>query len=87
MAELHESFTDQGVSKMRPMQSLTVAPGQPVTLVPGGYHIMLMNLKQPLTEGQTVPLTLTFEKAGPVKVSAMVAKAGAPSMRMDNMHH
>jgi hypothetical protein len=97
MAELHESFTDGGVSKMRPIAGLPVTPDKPVILAPGGYHIMLMNLKQPLSEGQTVPLTLTFVKAGQVNVSAIVAKAGAPdmpmdhgsmgSLQMDNPHH
>jgi hypothetical protein len=97
-AELHESMSDQGVMKMRPVAGLAVAPGTPVTLSPGGYHIMLLQLKQALVEGQTVPVTLTFEKAGPVSTSAIVQKAGAPAMRtggqgpmggmpMDNMRH
>jgi periplasmic copper chaperone A len=97
-AELHESFVDQGVTKMRPVAALAVAPGKPATLKPGGYHIMLVELKQALKEGDTVPLTLTFEKAGPVSVTATVEKAGASAMPMtdhgqmggmpmDNMHH
>ena len=76
-ADLHESFVDQGVMKMRPVTSLPVAPGQPIKLTPGGHHIMLMNLKKPLNVGDHVAVTLTFEKAGPVSVEAIVAKAGA----------
>jgi copper(I)-binding protein len=76
-AEVHESFQDHGVMKMRPVASLPVAPGQPIRLTPGGYHIMLMDLKKPLNPGDHVPVTLTFEKAGPVQVEAIVAKAGA----------
>ena len=44
-AELHESFDDHGVMKMRPVASLSVAPDKPVKLAPGGYHIMLIGLK------------------------------------------
>jgi copper(I)-binding protein len=95
-AELHESFSDKGVMKMRPVAALPVAKGQPVTLSPGGYHIMLVHLKQALKEGDVVPLTLTFEKAGAVSTTATVAKAGAAAMPaaggaggmpMENMRH
>ena len=54
-AELHESFTEHGVAKMRAVAALPVVPGTPVTLAPGGYHIMLMGLKQPLKEGDSFP--------------------------------
>lgn len=76
-AEIHETIMDQGVMKMREVPGLAVAPGATVTLAPGGLHIMLMALKQPLTEGQTVSLTLVFEKAGEVPATALVAPAGA----------
>jgi copper(I)-binding protein len=76
-AEVHESFTENGVSKMRGVGPLTVEPGKPLTLAPGGYHIMLMELKQPLKQGDTFPVTLTFEKAGPVTATVTVEKAGA----------
>jgi copper(I)-binding protein len=80
MAGLHESINDNGVMKMRPVASLPIAPGKAVTLAPGGYHIMLMDLKQPLTEGETFPITLSFAKAGQVTATARVAKAGAAAM-------
>jgi copper(I)-binding protein len=75
-AALHESFDDHGVMKMRPVAALPVQPGKPVALAPGGYHIMLEGLKQPLQPGQTFPVTLTFANAGPVTVTATVQKAG-----------
>jgi len=62
---------------MREMRAVEVAPGARVTFSPGGMHIMMVGLKQPLKEGQTFPLTLTFEKAGNLDVMVSVAKVGA----------
>jgi periplasmic copper chaperone A len=76
-AALHESFSENGVSKMREVAGLAVSPGTPVTLAPGGYHIMLMGLKQPLKQGDAFPVTLTFEKAGQVTATVTVEKLGA----------
>ena len=76
-AELHESFTQGGVMKMRPADAAPVAPNKPLRLVPGGYHIMLMGLKQPLKEGDTFPITLKFQHAGEVEATALVRNAGA----------
>ena len=76
-AEVHESVSENGVMKMRPVTALPVAPGKPVTLSPGGYHVMLMDLKQPLTTGESFPLTLTFEHAAPITVTVQVESAGA----------
>jgi periplasmic copper chaperone A len=75
-AALHESFDDHGVMKMRPVAGLAVQPDKPVKLAPGGYHIMLEGLKQPLQAGQTFPVTLTFANAGPVTATATVRQAG-----------
>jgi copper(I)-binding protein len=85
-ASLHESFNDNGVEKMRAIPSLPVTPGKPVTLAPGGYHIMLMGLKQPLKQGDTFPVTLNFEKAGKVTTTVTVRGAGGSS-QMGNMQH
>ncbi len=67
-ARLHESKDVNGVMKMEMLEALDIAPGQPATLKPGGMHIMLMGLKAPLKKGETIPLELTFEKAGTVQV-------------------
>jgi hypothetical protein len=79
-AELHENINDNGVMKMRPVAALPIVPGKALTLAPGGYHIMLMNLKQPLKEGDHFPITLNFAKAGAVTATVTVEKAGAAAM-------
>ncbi len=76
-AELHETTHEGNVTRMRPAAGLAISPGAPVSLSPGGYHIMLTDLKQPLTGGQSFPLTLTFEKAGTVETTVTVKAAGA----------
>lgn len=86
-AELHESFTENGVSRMRPVGPVHIAPGKPVTLAPGGLHIMLMGLKQPLKTGETFPVTLSFAKAGDVTTNAKVEKPGAAHHDMSGMPH
>jgi periplasmic copper chaperone A len=84
-AEIHSTTEDNGVMRMRPVDSIEVKPGMPVTFKPGGYHVMLMDLKAPLKEGQQVPLTLTFEKAGKVDVTAAVEKAGSMGTQPHDM--
>ena len=76
-AELHTMEMAGMVMKMRPLVGLDIPAGQHVTLKPGGEHIMLMGLNGPLREGQSFPLTLTFEKAGAREVTVAVEKPGA----------
>ena len=76
-AELHESFTEQGVAKMRAVAALPVATGKPVTLSPGGYHIMLMGLTQELKQGDSFPVTLSFAHAGPVTATVTVRQSAS----------
>jgi len=83
-AEVHETIDDNGVMKMRPAANLPVAPGKPLTLAPGGYHIMLLGLKHALVAGTSFPVTLTFAKAGAVTTSATVQAAGAAMPGMDH---
>jgi copper(I)-binding protein len=75
-AELHESFTEQGVAKMRGISALPVTAERAVTLAPGGYHIMLMGLKQALKAGDSFPVTLSFERSGPVTAVVTVRPMG-----------
>jgi hypothetical protein len=72
MAHLHQSRNENGVEKMLPVDGIDVAPGAPVKLEPGGYHLMLMGLKQPLKAGDQFPVTLTFEHAGAVTTTVTV---------------
>ncbi len=86
-AQVHETYTlpapsgstMQGASPstgammgMRPVAKIDIPAGGSIELKPGGYHIMLMELKQELKAGTTIPLTLTFEKAAPMTVNAEV---------------
>lgn len=75
--EIHSNSMEGGVMRMRPVEAVEVAPGAEVKLAPGGLHIMLIGLKQPLVKGARVPLTLVFEKAGEVTVELAVEAAGA----------
>ena len=84
-AELHETTDDKGVMKMRSVQSVTLAPGKPVTFKPGSYHVMLMGLKAPLKAGDSFPLTLTFEHAQPITVTAKVEATGGGGMAHGGM--
>jgi periplasmic copper chaperone A len=76
--EVHEMAMNNGVMTMRPLdKGLAIEPGKTVKLAPGGYHLMLMDLKNPLKQGEKVPLTLEFEKAGKVTLSLDVEGVGA----------
>ena len=61
VTEVHEMKMDDGVMQMRAVARLDLPAGKPVILGPGGYHVMLMNLKQMIKTGDSVPLTLQFE--------------------------
>ena len=74
---VHEMTLKEGVMTMRPLTGGVEIPvGGEVKLEPGSYHIMFMELKAPAVEGVKFPGTLTFEKAGTVKVEFAVEKAG-----------
>lgn len=76
--EIHEMATTNGVMTMRPLDSgVAIAPGAKVEFKPGGYHIMFMELKQALKQGERPKGTLTFEKAGPVEVEFAVEAIGS----------
>lgn len=74
VAEVHEVAMQGDVMKMRAIESLALPAGQPVQLKPGGHHIMLLDLKAPLFQGATVPLTLLFKDAAgkPGKIELQV---------------
>lgn len=74
--EIHDMTMEGMVMKMRKLDALPVKAGEIVTLAPGGKHIMLIGLHGPVEEGTPVPLTLVFEKAGRIELSAPVRPAG-----------
>lgn len=76
-AEIHSHIVEGGISRMRRVDAIAVAGGKSVVLAPGGYHLMLIGLKQPLKEGDLLKLTLVFEKAGEIEVEATVEPVGA----------
>lgn len=76
--EIHEMAMDNGVMKMRALdKGIAIDAGKTVKFAPGGYHLMLEELKGPLKQGDKVPVTLQFEKAGKVAVSLDVQGVGA----------
>lgn len=86
--ELHEMRLEGDVMRMNPVEGgLEIKPGETVELKPGGYHLMFMDLREPLTAGRTVKGTLTFEKAGAVPVDYAVRPAGSPGAApVDHKH-
>jgi copper(I)-binding protein len=84
-AELHESTSDNGIMRMRPVDGLDIPAGSTVKLVPGGYHLMLMGLKQGLTAGGRLPITLVFRNAGKVDVEASIVKPGGGAPMVHDM--
>lgn len=72
VTEIHEMAMDGPIMRMRAVDGLDLPAGKAVQLKPGGYHVMLMDLKQPLQPGQTVPITLVIERAGGAKESIRV---------------
>jgi copper(I)-binding protein len=76
--EIHEMSISDGVMKMRPLPNgLEIKPGETVELKSGGYHLMFMDLKQPLKQGDSFKATLQFEKAGSLDVNFSVNALGA----------
>lgn len=76
--QVHEMKMDGTIMRMREVENgLEIPPGATVALAPGGFHLMMMGLKDPLKEGTRVPLTLVFEKAGKIDVELMVMALGA----------
>lgn len=66
--EIHNATTEGGVMRMRPLaDGLEIPAGESVELRPGGYHMMLLDLRQPLRRGETVPVTLRFDHCPPVR--------------------
>jgi copper(I)-binding protein len=80
-AELHSMSTESGVMRMRALPRLELPAGKTVKLAPGGTHVMLVDLKQPLKPGDKVPLTLSVQSSGTslttLKIEAEVRAVGA----------
>ena len=80
--QIHETKMEGNVMRMREREGgLEIAPGGTVTLAPGNLHLMLMGLKAPFKQGEKVPVTLVFEKAGKIEVELSVVAIGATPSR------
>ena len=90
VTEIHEMRMEGQVMRMRAIDGLDLPAGQAVQLKPGGYHVMLMELKQPLKPGETVPITLVIERAGgakeSIRVNAPVRPLAASTAPMEHQH-
>ena len=90
VVEVHEMAMDAGVMKMRAVDGLALPMGKAVDLKPGGYHVMLMDLKSQLKDGDVVPLTLTFEtkdgKRQTMEVKATARNMSAPAQSSHGGH-
>jgi len=94
VSEVHEMKMDKEVMKMQAVKSLELPAGQTVVLKPGSFHVMLMDLKAPVEEGEHVVLTLLFEDAAGVKtqqevhaVAKKAAMAGADKQKQGEHHN
>jgi hypothetical protein len=87
--EVHQMTMAGGVMQMRPVRGgLPIGPRQTVTFAPGGYHLMLIGPRRAFRVGEVVPVTLTFQRAGAVRVGFVVqtGPAGAGGMPGMDMH-
>lgn len=76
--EVHRTSMDDNIMRMRPVpEGVEIGPGQSVKLESGGYHLMMMGLTEALKQGQRVPVTLRFERAGQITVELAVEALGA----------
>jgi copper(I)-binding protein len=84
--ELHSTVREGDVARMRQVKAYDVPAGGRVELKPGGSHLMLVNLKAPLKEGEKLPISLKFEKAGELKAEIEVRALGAASHEHHHGH-
>ncbi|WP_342712316.1 copper chaperone PCu(A)C [Bradyrhizobium sp. B124] len=81
--EIHSMTMQDGIMTMRPLDDgLAIPPDATVTLAPGGDHIMFVGLTTPFEEGQRIPVSLNFERAGKVEVAFEVVSVGAKGPRL-----
>ncbi|MGB5446214.1 MAG: copper chaperone PCu(A)C [Psychromonas sp.] len=74
--ELHTHINEDGMMKMRQVAEIIIKAEDAVLLQPGGYHVMFLNLKQPLKEGQSVAISLYFDNGEQIDIKAPIKKIG-----------
>ena len=85
--EMHEMKMDGDIMRMRELKTIELPKGRAVSLEPGGYHFMLMNLPKPIAAGDVIPLSLTIESGGKRQTVDVQAEARAPNQPMQHHHH
>ena len=85
--ELHTHLNEGGVMKMRPVPAIEIKAKGEAVLKPGGLHVMMIDLKAPLKEGDSVPITLTFDDGSSKQVDARVVKATAAPAPTEHKQH
>lgn len=86
VTELHTHLNEGGVMKMRPVPAIEVKAKGEAVLQPGGLHVMMIDLKAPLKEGDVVPITLTFDDGSSKQIEAKVVRPMAAGMPMEHKH-
>lgn len=86
-AELHTMTMDGGVMKMRPLEKLELPANKTVNLKPGGYHVMLIDIKRELKAGERVPLTLTLQDQKGGKATLQLDAEVRAAAAAGHMHH
>lgn len=87
VTELHTHLNEGGVMKMRPVPAIEIKAKGEAVLKPGGLHVMLIDLKAPMKEGDIVPITLTFDDGSAKQVDAKVVRPMAAGMPMSEHKH
>jgi hypothetical protein len=85
--ELHTHLNEGGVMKMRPVPAIEIKAKGEAVLKPGGLHVMMIDLKAPMKEGDSVPITLTFDDGSSKQVDARVVKATAAPAPTEHKQH
>ena len=86
VTELHTHLNEGGVMKMRPVPAIEIKAKGEATLKPGGLHVMLIDLKAPMKEGDVVPITLSFDDGSSKQVDAKVVRPMPTAMPMEQKH-
>jgi len=87
VTEMHSHINEGGVMKMRPVPAIEIKSKGEAVLQPGGMHIMLIDLKAPMKEGDVVPITLNFDDGSSKKIDAKVVRPAVPAATpMEHKH-
>jgi copper(I)-binding protein len=79
--ETHVTLRDGDIMRMREVQGYEIPAGGTFELKPGGPHLMFVDVRRPFKEGERIPVTLRFERAGDMKVEFRVGRTGPPAHR------